>query len=226
MGGGSADLAEEPLTGNRKMPTRNNLLLVTLIAACGNGEEPVRVEDLRAPRLVQAIPKPGFLLTRTDGTEFDFRRETAGTLTFLFFGYTNCPDVCPLHMGNIAAVLDSLPPEVSRQVRFVFVTTDPDRDTPERLGSWLAEFDSTFIGLTGTPAALETAQRSVGALPARREGTASIGGYSVSHAAQLFAFTPDDSAHVVYPWGVQRQDFISDIPKLLRLYGGRRPSRP
>jgi protein SCO1 len=200
------------------------LVLALLVASCSSkpAAPEVSVADIRAPRLLQALPRPGFILTRTDGTPFNFRDETRGTLTFLFFGYTNCPDVCPLHMQNIAAVLDSLPPETARQVRFVFVTTDPERDTPERLASWLAEFDSTFIGLTGSGVALEVAQRSVGAPVAGRDQTSPSGGYGVMHAAQLFAFTPDDSCHVMYPWGVKREDFISDIPKLLALY----PARP
>ncbi len=192
--------------------------------ACSSkpAEPPATLEQIRAPRLVQAVPRPGFVLTRTDGTPFNFRDATRGTLTFLFFGYTNCPDVCPMHMANIASVLDSLPPDAARRVRFVFVTTDPARDTPERLSSWLAGFDSSFVGLSGDAAALETAQRSVGLPPASREADGSVGGYGVAHAAQLLAFTPDDSAHVVYPWGVKREDFLSDIPILLRLYPARR----
>ena len=200
-------------------------LAAILVAACSSEppEPAVSTADIRAPKLVQAIPRPGFILTRTDGTPFNFRDETRGTLTFLFFGYTNCPDVCPLHMQNIAAVLDSLPGDVARRVRFVFVTTDPERDTPEKLASWLAGFDSTFIGLSGDAVALEVAQRSVGAPIAGKEAADSSGGYGVMHAAQLFAFTPDDSAHVVYPWGVKREDILSDIPKLLGLYPAPHP---
>jgi protein SCO1/2 len=200
-------------------------LAAILVAACSSErpEPAVSTADIRAPKLVQAIPRPGFILTRTDGTPFNFRDETRGTLTFLFFGYTNCPDVCPLHMQNIAAVLDSLPGDAARRVRFVFVTTDPERDTPEKLASWLAGFDSTFIGLSGDAVALEVAQRSVGAPIAGKEAADSSGGYGVMHAAQLFAFTPDDSAHVVYPWGVKREDILSDIPKLLGLYPAPHP---
>jgi len=207
----------------RMMGTHSSTLLTlatALGAACSSkpAAPEVSISEIRAPKLLQALPRPGFILTRTDGTPFNFRNETRGTLTFLFFGYTNCPDVCPLHMQNIAAVLDSLPAEAARQVRFVFVTTDPERDTPERLASWLAGFDSAFVGLTGDARALEVAQRSVGAPVAGREAADSSGGYGVTHAGQLFAFTPDDSCHVVYPWGVKREDFISDIPKLLALY--------
>lgn len=196
------------------------LALVSL-ASCTPDRPEVRVEDIRAPKMVNPIPRPGFILTRSDGSDFNFRTETRGTLTFLFFGYTYCPDVCPLHLQNIAAVKDSLPPEIARQLRFVFVTTDPERDTPERLREWLAGFDSTFIGLTGSPVALDVARRSVGVPAATREGTSPLGGYGVSHDARLFLFTPDDSAHVFYLWGTQRADLVSDIPKLYQLYGGR-----
>jgi protein SCO1/2 len=209
----------------RKRSRTLPFLAAILVAACSS-EQPgpaVSTADIRAPKLVQAIPRPGFILTRTDGTPFNFRDETRGTLTFLFFGYTSCPDVCPLHMQNIAAVLDSLPGDVARRVRFVFVTTDPERDTPEKLAGWLAGFDSTFIGLSGDAVALEVAQRSVGAPIAGKEAADSSGGYGVMHAAQLFAFTPDDSAHVVYPWGVKREDIRSDIPKLLGLYPAPHP---
>jgi protein SCO1/2 len=208
--------------------SRANILLVlvtVLVAACSSKPDApeVSISEIRAPKLLEAIPRPGFILTRSDGTPFNFRNETRGTLTFLFVGYTICPDVCPLHMQNIAAVLDSLPEEAASRVRFVFVTTDPERDTPERLTSWLKGFDSTFIGLTGDARALEVAQRSVGAPVAGKEAADSSGGYGVMHAAQLFAFTPDDSCHVVYPWGVKQEDFISDIPRLLALYPAKEP---
>jgi protein SCO1/2 len=169
--------------------------------------------------LVRALPKPAFVLQNLDGSPFDFRQASRGTLTFLFFGYTNCPDVCPLHLGNLAWAIHQLAPEQRRAVRVVFATTDPERDTPERLQGWLAQFDSSFVALTGTPAALEVAQQSVGMPPAGREGELPNGaGYAVTHAAQLWAFTPDDSAHVVYPWGMSREDLAADLALLLRLW--------
>jgi protein SCO1/2 len=195
-------------------------IALLLITACQAGAPPARPEDLKGPRLTAAIPKPGFMLQNMDGGRFDFRAETRGTLTFLFFGYTHCPDVCPLHMANLAAVLHTLPAETARQVRVVFVTTDPERDTKERLTSWLANFDSSFVGVTGTPAALDVAQRALGMAPASREGNLPGGGYGISHGAHLWAFTPDDSAHVLYPFGMKREDIAADIPILLRLWPG------
>lgn len=192
------------------------------LAACEAGKPPARPEDLRGPRLTRAIPRPAITLVRTDGRPLDFHADTRGTLAFLFFGYTHCPDVCPLHMANLAAALRELPADQAKQVRVVFVTTDPERDTPERLASWLANFDSTFIGARGSPEALAAAQRSLGMPVASRDAQLpDSGGYTVSHGAHLWAFTPDDSAHVVYPMGMGREVFAADIPLLLRIWPAR-----
>ena len=194
---------------------------VFVLSACAPGQPPVRPEDLKGPRLINAMPLPALQLERAPGKSFDLAAESRGKLTFLFFGYTNCPDVCPLHMANLAAALKSLPEETRRKVRVVFVTTDPARDTPERLGAWLAQFDSSFVGVSGNAASLEGAQRGLGMPMATRDSEVpDSGGYSISHGAHLWAFTPDDSAHVVYPMGIQRSDLASDIPKLLRLWRG------
>jgi protein SCO1/2 len=202
--------------------SRTGTVLLLALLACKAGEPPVRREDLRAPQLTQALPKPDLQLVQDAGLRFDLRQETRGTLTFLFFGYTHCPDVCPLHMANLAGALRSLPSEVSARVRVIFVTTDPERDTPERLRSWLANFDSTFVGVSGSRAELEAAQRGLGMPVASRDAALpDSAGYTISHGAHLWAFTPDDSAHVVYPLGLQRDDLASDIPKLLRLWPGR-----
>jgi protein SCO1 len=200
--------------------TRSALLAVLAIAGCAARP---RLEELRGPRMSPALPKPGFVLQNLDGSPFNFRSATRGSLTFLFFGYTNCPDVCPLQLSNLAWVIHQLPPEQARGIHVVFVGTDPSRDTPERLRGWLAQFDSSFTAVTGTPAALELAQRTVGMPPAVHEGELPQGGgYGVTHAAQLWAFTPDDSAHVMYPWGVRREDLAADIKTLLRIW----PSTP
>ena len=75
------------------------------------------------------LPKPKFTLTDTSGAQTDFWKKTEGHVTLLFFGYTRCPDECPLHMANIAAALKLIPASVAKQIEVVFVTTDPDRDT-------------------------------------------------------------------------------------------------
>jgi protein SCO1 len=194
-------------------------LLLLAAAACAAGSPPAVPADLKGPRLTRAFPRPAVVFRDAAGTPFDFRKETSGRLTFLFFGYTNCPDVCPLHMGNLASAIHDLPPEIGRQVQVIFVTTDPARDTPDRLKNWLAQFDSGFVGLSGDSIGVETAQRLLAMPVAGRDGMLpDSSGYAISHGAHLWAFTPDDSAHVVYPLGIQRNDLASDIPKLLKLW--------
>lgn len=162
-------------------------------------------------------PKPDVILTTTEGKPFDLRRETKGLLTLVFFGYTNCPDVCPVHAANISKVLKGLPNEVSGKVRFIFITTDAERDTPEVLGRWLAAFDPRFIGLTGTKEQIIAAQQKSRVMPAIREVPDSTkpAQYFVGHAGQVIAFTSDDLAHIVYPFGVRQLDWANDIPILV-----------
>jgi protein SCO1 len=106
------------------------------------------------------LPKPKFTLTDTSGAPFDFWSQTQKYVTLLFFGYTYCPDECPLQMANIASSLQELSPEVREQVKVVFVTTDPARDSAPKLRAWLDQFDRRFIGLTGSEAATIAAQRA------------------------------------------------------------------
>ena len=167
--------------------------------------------------LGQPQPKPNFVLTTTEGTSFDFRRDTDGLLTLLFFGYTHCPDICPVHMSNIGRVLKGLPVEVTRKIRVVFVTTDPERDTPERLHGWLRGFHPDFIGLTGTPEAIQAAQVAAKLMPAVKEivDSTAPANYFVAHAGQVLAFTSDGLSHIVYPFGIRQADWANDLPILV-----------
>ncbi len=177
----------------------------------GTGWRGIYVAD--APR------RPDFTLTTTDGQPYDFQAETAGTLTLLFFGYTSCPDVCPIHMATLSAALEQ-PGMPDPTV--VFVTTDPDRDTPERLRSWLDTFDADFVGLRGTREQVRAAEDAAGVAASIVEtdsGAAEGDDYVVGHAAQIIAYTPDDLAHVVYPFGVRRQDWQTDLPRLVDTWG-------
>lgn len=155
-----------------------------------------------------------FVLTDTQGQPYDFLQETRGSVTMLFFGFTNCPDVCPVHMANLAAVLDQLPSRISRQVTVVFVTVDPERDTPERMREWLDGFDRNFVGLTGDPERVRDIQLGLGLPPAMvrkdEQGTADVG-----HAAQVMVFSRDGDRRWVYPFGTRQSDWARDIPVLV-----------
>jgi protein SCO1/2 len=159
------------------------------------------------------IEKADFTLSTTSGDSFQFAEETEGFLTLLFFGYTYCPDICPVHMANIAAVLRKLPPQLANRVKVVMVTVDPDRDTPERLRQWLDNFDRSFIGLAGPMDEVNDIQRRFNLPPAIKQGDGPD--YLVGHAAYVLAFTTDNAAHVISPSGTRQHEWAHDIPILL-----------
>jgi protein SCO1 len=161
------------------------------------------------------LPKPRFVLTDTSGARFDFWNRTHGSVTLLFFGYTNCPDQCPMHMSSIGLALKKLPADVADHVKLVFVTTDPARDTAVALRRWLDHFDSRFVGLRGSEAELAAVQRAAGVPLACRSDSGNAN-YSVVHANFVVAYTRDNRAHVVYPGGISADDWLHDLPLLVR----------
>ncbi len=161
------------------------------------------------------LPKPRFVLTDTSGAPFDFWNRTLGSVTLLFFGYTYCPDQCPMHMANIGVALKKLPSGIADQVQLVFVTTDPARDTPVQLRRWLDNFDKHFVGLTGTEAVLEAVQKTAGVPPTHKTEPHN-GNYSIAHSNFVVAYTKDNLAHVIYPGGGSKDDWIHDLPLLIK----------
>jgi protein SCO1 len=176
---------------------------------------PAQDANYRGGLVTPPLPKPAFTLTDTSGAPFDFRHKTEGYVTLLFFGYTFCPDQCPMHMSALGAALKRMPAAVTDQVKLVFVTTDPARDTAPTLRRWLDFFDRRSIGLTGTEAAIGNVQRAAGVPVASKSGPAN-GNYSVAHANFVIAYSKDNLAHVIYPGGVSKEDWIHDLPLLVR----------
>ena len=169
-------------------------------------------ETYRGGLVAPPLLKPRFVLTDTSGAPFDFWNRTQGSVTLLFFGYTYCPDQCPMHMANIGAALKRLPSGMADQVKLVFVTTDPSHDTPAQLRRWLDNFDKRFVGLTGTEAALAAVQKAAGVPLAYTEP----GNHSIAHANCVVVYTKDNLAHVIYPGGVSKGDWIHDLPLLIK----------
>lgn len=172
-------------------------------------------QPYRGGMVTPPLPKPDFVLTDTSGAAFDFRARTEGSVTLLFFGYTACPDQCPMHMFNIGTALKALPPGIAGRVKLVFVTTDPARDTPVVLRKWLDHFDRRFVGLTGTESALAEVQRLAG-VPVARKTTLKGGSYGVAHANFVLAYTKDNLAHVIYPGGIGEADWVHDLVLLVQ----------
>jgi len=208
-----------------RQTTLGYLAIAIAVAACGppadDSNAPadpsraiVRRLGLHGEPVPAAARRPDFVLTDTEGRSFDFRRDTEGRLTLLFFGYTNCPDICPVHLANLSAVLDMAPPDLRSQVRVVFVGVDAGRDTPERVREWLSHFDPSFVGLTGTQEQLDAAQVAAGVPPAFVDDEWE-GGYSVGHAAWIALFTADDRAQLRYPFGIRQSEWAHDLEILV-----------
>ncbi len=164
---------------------------------------------LRGAVPVNPLPKVDFTLTDTHGRPFDFRKETNGKITLLYFGYTYCPDVCPLQMATLAAAMKELDPAVRDRIEVVFVSVDPERDTAERMAHWLGSFDTTFIGVRGTDEQIAKilsfynfpAPKHVGSPP----------NYSVSHPALVYAFTPDNLGRGMYDSETTKAIWVHDL---------------
>jgi protein SCO1/2 len=123
-------------------------------------------------------------------------------------------------MANLGEVLAKFPHAERILMQVVFVTTDPERDTPERLRAWLDHFDARFIGLTGELEEVNRIQNALG-LPAAIRDTSTVGAdrYLVGHAAQVLAFTPDGIGRIAYPFGTRQEDWMHDLPRLLKHEG-------
>jgi protein SCO1/2 len=179
-----------------------------VLAACGRD---ISSGELQGVVIDPPKPKPTFTLTDTGGEPFEFASETQGKLTLLYFGYLNCPDICPVHLAQIAETFDRLP-DVAREAEVVFVSVDPERDSPEEIREFLDNFDSRFVGLTGTREELDTAQTAAGVPPAVNVGEGED--YTVNHAGWVIAYAPDGMNHSIYPFGVRQSEWDNDLQVL------------
>lgn len=196
---------------------------LTTIAVAGchrSADVPLSAHGFVGAELATPLTKPSLRFTDSHGKPYQLDSATAGKVTLLFFGYTNCPDICPVHLANLAAVLDKMPDEVQSQVMVVFVTTDPARDTPEVLDAWVKGFDPKFVALTGSDSVIAAAQQAARVPDAVKGAVDGKGGYAVGHAAAVIAYTRDGMGRVEYPPGTRQRDWAHDLPLLVN-YGER-----
>ncbi len=192
-------------------------MLAAGIAACGEATSRERSSSgLVGEEIAVPFAMPDMALVDAQGEPWNLAEETRGKVALIFFGYQSCPDICPVHLANVAAVLKKLPDEVRREVRMIFVTTDPSRDTMPQLQQWVNLFDRDFIALTGEPAQLDAAQRALGLVAAVADSAAMARGenYVVGHATPVIAFTADGMARAMYPFGTRQRDWANDLPIL------------
>jgi protein SCO1/2 len=167
---------------------------------------------------IRAIP---FTLTDQRGRPYRFDpKGDEAVITLLYFGYTNCPDLCPSELATVATALRNVPDTIADQVRMVFVSVDPSRDDVARMAEYMPLFDPTFVGLTGEERVIGRAQVAHGLEPAERVGEGED--YAMRHAAEVLAFTDDGRAHLVFPFGMTVLQWEHDLWKLVQT-GWREP---
>lgn len=139
----------------------------------------------------------------------DFR----GKIVVLFFGYTHCPDVCPTTMSDLKKTMQLLGKQAD-QVQVLFVTVDPERDTPAVLAQFVPSFDPRFIGLGGTPAAVAAnmAEYKVYAAKVSEPGKA---GYNVDHSAGMYVFDKTGAPRIYLSYGQKPADIAHDLQQLM-----------
>ena len=182
--------------------------ILVIVAGCGAGEVDYHGHDI-AP----LMPELAYTLTDENGEQIS-AGEYAGKLRLLFFGFTSCPDICPVTLGRLKGALSALTREQRDKVRVLFVSVDPERDTPTKLREYTRYFGPEVIGLTGT-------QKQLTALTKRYRVTYGYGEpndngfYDVSHSSGVFVFGPDGTPRLLWNQSVTGDQMAADLKTLL-----------
>ena len=188
---------------------RSSLLaLLALVLGCAPEAPKFRSTDITGADFGRELA-----LTGHDGKPrvlADFR----GKAVVVFFGFTHCPDICPTTLADAAQAMKALGKDAER-VQVLFVTVDPERDTPELLARYVPAFDARFLGLTGDPAAVQKAAKEFRIYYEKRAGK-TPGEYSVDHSAQSFVLDPQGRLRLFVRHDRIAQDLAEDLRTLIR----------
>jgi protein SCO1/2 len=199
------------------------LALVVLVAlgGCGSSDSDTGApvtnisssddDGYRGILLDQPYAVPDLTLTDTDGKPFDLATQQRRTL--VFFGYTNCPDICQVVMSTIASALTKLPDEQRDQLQVVFVTTDPARDTRAALRTYLDRFDPAFVGVTGPLDRIDALAKPMDIFIKKGQKLPS-GGYEVDHSTVVVSVRKA-AGDLVWTGATSPSDMAVDLAKIL-----------
>lgn len=159
-------------------------------------------------------PAPDFVLPASTGAEFKLD-SLRGRLVVLGFGFTHCPDVCPVTLSILAQMRKQLG-ALADEVQVVYITVDPERDSVARLREYLALFDKTFIGVTGTAEQLSAVREAYGIMASRAENKDVEGGYVVHHSSYIYLIDRAGLLRALVPFGKTATDIAHDVRILLQ----------
>ncbi|MDT0186679.1 SCO family protein [Microbacterium sp. ARD31] len=195
----------------RRARTLLAVSLLALVAACGGSGEAAELSgtELDPPFEVSSTP-----LVDTEGAAYSLSEDTDKDLTLVFFGYTNCPDICGQVMATLAGTLTRLDDEQKERLDVVFVTTDPARDTGQVVQEYVDAFDPSIIGLTGDLDDIVEVGRSL-AIGVDKGKKLPSGGYDVTHGTQVMAIDAADETPVFWDYDVSQAQLAHDVTMLL-----------
>jgi protein SCO1 len=161
--------------------------------------------------LEPAASLPRMTFSRTDGATFT-RDDTAGRISLFYFGYTHCPEMCPVTLANFEQIRRGLGNDAS-SVDMYFVTLDPRRDTLSSMRAYMGNFPG-IIGLIGSDDELLSAQAAFHVVAERQD----LGGgdYALNHTAATYLVNPSNRIQLAYPYGTSPDDILSDLGQLIR----------
>lgn len=177
------------------------ILLALLVIGCNNG------------RPIDAAPTGGDFVLQSAAGPVD-TKALRGKVLLVYFGYMNCPDICPASMASGAQALTALTPEERAKTKMIMISVDPDRDTPAGLKDYAAFFHPEMIGVTGTAAEIEAVAKAFGAGYIKQPPDAS-GAYAVDHSAHTYLVDPDGTLAATLPMGTPTADVVAAIRKHL-----------
>ncbi len=193
------------------------LITAMLAAGCGalGSVNPTPTSELRGAVFEPPRALTDFTIPSTSGAPFTLS-ENKGQVILLYFGYLTCPDICPTTMAELQNIYLHLN-KPADQLKVVFVTVDPDRDTLDRLTSYTHAFDADFIGVRADDAdTLRQVMQQFGATAARRQVGDSPLSYTMDHTASIFLIGPDQQLLAQYLYGTDYHDILNDVQTILQ----------
>ena len=183
-----------------------------LFAGCSPGAPPA--EPRAATVLPAPQPLPQFALLDETGAERD-RSLFEGGWNLVFFGFTYCPDICPTTLATLATAVNELDTQSPGSAPgIVLVSVDPERDTPEKLGEYVAYFGASNRGLTGSEAGIRTLTEPLGVY--FRKVALENGDYTVDHSAVVLLVNPEGEFHALFSGPHRSEDFVHDLPLIMK----------
>jgi protein SCO1 len=195
------------------------LFAIGALEVCEQKKGRFNAEALTVPR-----PAADFVLKTSDGAEFRLS-QYQGKVVLLDFGYTFCPDICPTTLAELAQGRAQLG-EAAKRVQVVFITVDPERDSPERLRSYTAVFDPTFIGLTGSAEQLAAVRQAYDVVAEKQVVPGTSAAYLIAHSAYVYLIDPEGRLQQRFSFGTSMIKDITEAIQTLLTFPEKGANRP